>query len=316
MNRAGRDMNGILFLKPVFKERIWGGTNLKRLFGYSVESDRIGECWGISGHDNGSSVVMNGSYEGMKLAEVYQLDRALFAHVKSEEFPILTKILDANQDLSVQVHPSDSTARKERGEAGKTECWYVIDAKEDARIIEGHTALTSADFKDMVEREAWDDLFIERRVKKGDFIYIPAGTVHAIGKGIVVLETQQSSDTTFRLYDYDRKDHNGKKRDLHIEDAIRVTTVPYHPHVTIPRVTTDDQNTLTNLIRTPYFTVEHWRIQGTHSLLHTSFKLMSVLSGKGTINGFEIKKGDHFIITTETKAIEVEGDLEIIVSYP
>jgi len=309
-------MNGMLFLKPVFKERIWGGTNLKQLFGYAVESDRIGECWGISGHDNGSSIVMNGSYAGMTLAQVYQHDRALFAHFKSETFPILTKILDANQDLSVQVHPSDATARNDRGEAGKTECWYVIDAAEDAKIIVGHTALTTAEFKDMVERQAWDDLFIERHVKKGDFIYIPAGTVHAIGKGIVVLETQQSSDTTFRLYDYDRTDSSGKKRDLHIDDAIRVATIPHRPELIKPTVMTKDQNTLTILIETPYFTVEHWRIQGIHFTPHTSFKLMSVLFGKGNINGVAIEKGDHFIITTNTETIEVEGNLEIIVSYP
>ncbi|MFP4177196.1 MAG: type I phosphomannose isomerase catalytic subunit [Acholeplasmataceae bacterium] len=309
-------MNEILFLEPLFKERIWGGNNLQRLFGYPLESESIGECWGISGHENGSSTVKNGPYAGMTLAEVYQQDRALFAHFESDRFPILTKILDANQDLSVQVHPSDETARKKRGEAGKTECWYVIAATKDAAIIEGHTALTPAHFRAMVEREAWDELFVKRRVEKGDFIYIPAGTVHAIGKGIVVLETQQSSDTTFRLYDYDRRDRSGKKRDLHIDDAIRVATIPHRTHSVQPTVIADGPNAVTRLIETPYFTVEHWRIRSERSTQHASFKLMSVLSGKGSINGSSIAKGDHFIVTAETKAIEVKGDLEVIVSYP
>ena len=146
---------------------------------------------------------------------------------KTEVFPLLTKILDANTNLSVQVHPDDAYADlHENGELGKTECWYIIDCKEDAEIIYGHNAKTKAEFTEMIENGEWSPLLRRVKIKPGDFFYVPSGTIHALGEGTVVLETQQSSDATYRLYDYDRVDQKGQLRELHIDKSIAVTTIP------------------------------------------------------------------------------------------
>ena len=203
-----------LFLEPVFQERIWGGTALRDQFNYEIPSDLTGECWAISAHPNGPSIVKNGEFAGRTLIELWKDHPELFGEQSSPVFPLLTKILDANTDLSVQVHPDDAYANEhENGELGKTECWYIIDCAEDAEIIYGHTAMTKEEFVERVENNEWNELLRSVKIKPGDFFYVPSGTIHALGKGTVVLETQQSSDTTYRLYDYDRKDQDGNLRE-------------------------------------------------------------------------------------------------------
>src|SRR5690606_31738382 len=144
------------------------------------------------------------------------------------EYPLLVKILDAADDLSVQVHPNDSYAREVEGVPyGKTECWYVLSAEEGAELVLGHHAKTREELVQMMDQGEWDKLLRRIKVKAGDFIYVPSGTIHAIGKGIVILETQQSSDITYRVYDYDRRDSMGNKRELHLDRAREVTLVPH-----------------------------------------------------------------------------------------
>lgn len=163
----------------------------------------------ISARPNGQSIVSQGQYEGTSLGELWKEYRELFGNMEGDVFPLLTKILDANNDLSIQVHPNDEYAFKyENGELGKTECWYVIDCEDDAEIIYGHTARPKEQFIEMIENGEWDKLLCRIKVKPGDFFYVPSGTIHALCSGVLILETQQSSDTTYRVYDYERIDKN------------------------------------------------------------------------------------------------------------
>lgn len=153
----------------------------------------------------------------MGLDELWATHPELFGHSSEPSFPLLTKILDAADDLSVQVHPDDVYGEKNEGELGKTECWYIIHADEGSEIVYGHHAKSKSELKDMIDSGDWEHLLTRIPVQAGDFFFVPSGTVHAIGKGIIILETQQSSDTTYRVYDYDRKDDAGNTRELHIQ---------------------------------------------------------------------------------------------------
>jgi mannose-6-phosphate isomerase len=312
---VGEHMSDILFLKPVFKERIWGGKRLQTEFGYEIPYEKTGECWAISAHPHGASVITEGPYQGMTLDQVYAKYRHLFNHHPSKSFPLLTKILDANDDLSVQVHPDDLYALQFEKDLGKTECWYVLDAIEGAEIIYGHRAQSKEALKNMIDDHQWDELLIRKKVKKNDFIYVPAGTIHAIGKGILILESQQSSDTTYRLYDYDRQDDQGKHRELHIRQSIEVTQTPHKDPILSIKKATFNKSSITTFVSNSFFTVEKWDIQDQLTLKSNHFKLMSVIEGSGLINGFPIQKGSHFIITAMTKEIIFKGDLSLICSY-
>ena len=207
-------------------------------------------------------------------------------------FPLLTKILDAEASLSVQVHPDDEYAAEHEHELGKTECWYVISAEPGSYLTYGHSAKTRSQLKDLIDHQEWGQLFLKRPVKAGDFVYVPSGTIHALNKGIVVLETQQSSDTTYRLYDYDRVDATtGQKRALHLQQATDVTTVPFEePHLT-PVVEHRGSSTITTLVApplSPYFTVYKWEVSGELSLIaQRPYTLVSVIKGQGqlTVDG-------------------------------
>ena len=248
-------MDKIVFLEPVFCERIWGGRNLEK-FNFSIPQGNIGEAWVIAAHDNGSSKITNGSLVGLTLKEAYEKHPTLFTEKVYDKFPLLIKILDASDNLSVQVHPEDDYAKvNENGELGKTECWYVLDAKEDAKLVYGHSAKTHGEFNSRIDNVEWNELFIEEKVKVGDFFYIPAGTLHAIGEGILIYEVQQNSDTTYRVYDYDRVDKDGNKRELHIEKTKDVTKVPFEKVATNPKEEKVGKSTITYLADEKYFSV-------------------------------------------------------------
>ncbi|WAA12518.1 mannose-6-phosphate isomerase, class I [Fervidibacillus halotolerans] len=311
-----------LFLQPVFQERIWGGTALRDVYGYEIPSDRTGECWAISGHPNGQSIVKNGAFAGKTLGELWGSNRELFGNLEGDVFPLLTKILDANADLSVQVHPDDAYAKEhENGELGKTECWYIIDCKEGAELVFGHTAKTKEEFVHQIEAGNWDQLLRRVPIKKGEFFYVPSGSIHALCEGTLVLETQQSSDTTYRVYDYDRTDANGNKRELHLDKAIDVTTIPHQdPQLNI---TTEKREgaEITTFVQAQYFSVYKWDIDGDLHYTQTHpFLLMSALSGDGSleIDGktYRVKKGDHFIIPATVHQFTMKGELELIVAHP
>ncbi len=162
-------MSEPLFLKSTMHDRIWGGTKLRDVFAYNIPSDTTGEYWAISAHPNGVSTVTNGRYQGQPLNTLYAQEPALFGNPKEEVFPLLTKILDANDWLSVQVHPDDAYGREHEGELGKTECWYIISAEEGSEIVYGHQAKSKEDLRAMIEAGAWDDLLTRVPVKAGDF---------------------------------------------------------------------------------------------------------------------------------------------------
>ncbi|MCA1032216.1 mannose-6-phosphate isomerase, class I [Bacillus timonensis] len=311
-----------IFLRPSFQERIWGGNRLRAKYGYQIPSENTGECWAISAHQNGESVVRFGPFEGMTLAELWAKHKRLFGYHSSEKFPLLTKILDANDDLSVQVHPDDAYAKTyENGELGKTECWYIIDCEKDAELILGHTAKTKKELIEMMKERRWDRLLQRVKIKPGDFFYVPSGTIHALCKGTLVLETQQSSDTTYRVYDYNRRDKDGKLRDLHIDKAIDVTTIS-HQKEELKQSTIQLKNaTITTFVKNHYFTVYKWSIHNHLEMEQNhGFQVASVLNGEGTLvannHVFTIRKGDHFILPYEMGQFELNGELELIVAHP
>lgn len=309
-----------LFLKSVMQEKIWGGSRLRDVFGYDIPSDKTGEYWAISAHPNGVSVVANGDLAGQPLDELYAQRPDLFGHPKSPVFPLLTKILDADDWLSVQVHPDDRYAMAHEGELGKTECWYVLSADEGAEIIYGHTAQTREELAQFMADGAWDQLLTRVPVKAGDFFDVPAGTMHAIGKGIMILETQQSSDTTYRVYDFDRRDDQGQTRDLHLQQAADVLTLG-QPTNSTPASLKLSGLTTTLLVANAFFTVYRWEIAEQVTMYRTApYLLVSVLDGTGQLTigdqTYDLKKGDHFILPNDVEAWTFDGQLELIVSHP
>ncbi len=307
-------MQDIIKLKPIFQERIWGGTKLKDYFGYTIPSDHTGECWAISAHDNGDCEVTNGVFKGQTLSRIYQNHRELFIGSESPVFPLLTKILDARENLSVQVHPDDGYALQNENDLGKTECWYVIDCEPGAEIIYGHHATSKEEMAKMIDEGNWDHLLNRIKVKPGDFFYVAAGTIHALGAGTLILETQQSSDTTYRVYDYDRTDAQGQKRDLHLAKAKDVLSISKENNRVDKSVHKEGNLTMTQYVSTRFFTVEKWETKVNVKKAINQFTLVSVLQGTGTINSLPISKGDHFILTSLCKEAEFTGDLEMIVS--
>ena len=315
--------NEPLFLEPYFQEKIWGGDRLHTEYGYQIPSDHTGECWAISAHTHGPAIVENGPYKGLTLTEVWDKHREVFGNAKGDVFPLLTKILDAKADLAVQVHPDDAYAKEHEGELGKTECWYVLAADKGAQMYYGHHAKTREELAEMIENKQWDKLLRKISVKAGDFLYVPAGTIHAIGKGIMVLETQQSSDTTYRLYDFDRIDKaTGKKRELHLKRSIDVTNVPHvDPKLDIQTTVTGDKK-VTRFVDTDFFAVYKWEIAGsaTFERQQAPYTLVSVLDGNGQLEvegrTYELKKGMHFILPYAVKSWTLAGKMMLIASEP
>lgn len=314
-------MSEPLFLQSVMHEKIWGGTKLRDEFGYEIPSDKVGEYWAISAHPNGVSTVKNGRFAGQKLDTLYAEHRELFGDRSEPVFPLLTKILDANDWLSVQVHPDDAYGLKHEGELGKTECWYIIAADEGAEIIYGHNAKSKEELREQIESKNWDQLLTKVKVKAGDFFYVASGTMHAIGSGILILETQQSSDTTYRVYDFDRKDDAGNLRELHLEKSIDVLNIG-EPANSRPVNLQVDNLSSTLLVANDFFAVYKWELTGQADFNKTAdYTLNSVLNGQGqlTVDGqvYPIHKGDHFILPSDVASWKLEGhDLEMIVSHP
>ena len=306
----------ILFLNPVFKEMIWGGNQLAEKFGYEIPSDRTGECWAVSAHPNGDCTVREGEYAGRKLSELFKEEPELFGNLPLDRFPLLIKIIDAKADLSIQVHPDDAYAKvHENGSLGKTECWYILDCPEDATLVVGHNAGSREELKEMIDQKRWSELIREVPVKKGDFIQINPGTVHAIKGGLMILETQQNSDITYRVYDYDRLS-NGKPRELHVQQSIDVITVPApSAEDSVSHAADLPANTMNELIACDYYKVYKLTVTEPVSFEQEHpFLIMSVIEGEGLVNGQMIRKGDHFILPSGFGKVELQGDMTLIAS--
>lgn len=315
--------------KKCFVDKVWGGRAFEDVLGMNLpEGKQIGESWEVSSHKNGMSIVENGEFAGISLEKlVAKFGASLLGQEIIErfsgKFPLLIKYLDVNDRLSVQVHPSDEYSLKVEGEFGKSECWYIIDASEDAKLILGLKGeMTRETFLEKSKNKDFKNMFNEVPVKKGDFINITPGVVHASLEGSVLLcETQQNSDTTYRIYDFDRL-VDGKPRELHLEKAADVINFGE-----IPVVTKDAERQnirLRNgvkqeLVRCEYFNVDKILVNGIfHDEINENFKVYSILEGDGFIIHKGIKypaqKGDTYFIPANLDT-EIDGDMEILKSF-
>ena len=309
-------MKEILFMEPVFKSMIWGGDRLRSEYNYAIPSNNTGECWAISAHPNGDCTIKNGKYMGKSLSWLWVNEGHLFGHRTEHTFPLLIKIIDARKDLSIQVHPDDSYADSYvSGASGKTECWYILDCDPYTEIVIGHNAKDKNELRRMIEQNRWKELIRTRPIKKGDFFQITPGTVHAIKGGTMILETQQNSDITFRLYDYDRLD-NGKPRQLHIQESIDVINCPHRDAVIDGSRIENSSGEIVKLIEDKHYTVQKISVF-TEMLLNQDkdFMNISVIEGEGEIDGIQIYKGDHFILPYGYGSFMLKGKLTLIVSY-
>lgn len=313
----------IIKLKPAFKDYIWGGTRLRDDFGKECDYDKVAESWELSCHKDGASVVENGEYAGLTLAEyIEKAGRSVLGTdcEKFDNFPILIKLIDAKDNLSVQVHPDNEYARRVEGEYGKTEMWYVVDCDPGATLLYG--------FKHEISKEEFaariaDNTLLEVTnavpVKKGDVFFIEAGTLHAIGKGILIAEIQQNSNTTYRIYDYGRVGNDGKPRELHVEKAKDVTNLcPAKQYPETP-VEEKDGYKIKLLSSCEYFTTYRVDVE-TKAVLEAdekSFNSVLVLEGKAEIIADDIvkaKKGDSIFIPAGTGKYAVEGKCKFVLT--
>ena len=309
-------MRHILKMKPVFKEMIWGGHKLRDVYGYDIPSDHTGECWALSAHKNGDCTIDGGEFEGKTLSWLFDNHRELFGNIEGDQFPLLVKIIDAKNDLSVQVHPDDAYAKANEDSLGKTECWYVLQAEEGTKMVMGHHAETKEDFVKAIEEDDYDHLLNSFQIKEGDFFYIPSGTLHAICSGSLIYEAQQSSDITYRVYDYHRKDADGKERELHVKQSIDVTTVPSdNSGKQTFEKTALSNGEKTRYVESEFFKVDKYQMNGENVVVNDApFQMVSILDGEGTMDGAEIRKGEHFIICSDQKETCFCGNMEIMIT--
>lgn len=279
----------ILKLIPVGKDYLWGGTKLKEKYGKKLDMTPLAETWECSAHPDGPNIVANGTYKGVTLAEVLKLNPEYLGNkCKKGELPILVKFIDAKNDLSIQVHPDDKFAKEYEHQNGKTEMWYVIEAEDGANLIYGFRhRVTEKILRHAIETNTLDKHLQKVSVRKGDVYYVPAGTVHGIGRGLLIAEIQESSNVTYRVFDYNRTDKNGKKRELHFDKAVRVMNMnPSSDVKQIPRMVKYYPGASRELLcRCKYFEVERIQVTKGFSFLVTenSFQVLMCLNGYGQV---------------------------------
>ena len=305
---------GVLFFKPIARPAIWGHTLVRDFFGYDDFPEGIGQSWSFSAQEGASTVCLSDPYKGKTLLELWKDHQELFGH-PGEEFPVIISLVGPEDDLSIQVHPDDEHAKKVGFPCGKNEAWYFIQSEESANIVYGHNAKDKEELQKYVDEDRWDDLIRHLDVHTDDFVYLPAGLLHALRKGNVVYEIQQSTDITYRFYDYHRKDAQGNERELHLDKAI--DCLSYNPedmkNNISPVVTNWDHITQTVYISNDSFTVTKLEVNGTSSYVHDNYQLATVVKGEGTVDGTHIKVGDNFIIPTGCK-VELDGTMTIMMT--
>lgn len=331
---AGNESAGIpalypLKFRPLYKDYIWGGRNLEKL-GKVLPEKKVAESWEISAHHDGISIVANGCFEGRTLEDLISEYGGAFVGSLSlqkyeKRFPLLLKLIDANDWLSVQVHPGDDYAKIHENDAGKTEIWLVLDAEPDARIIYGLKKILDRErFSSVMKEGRLGEILQYMQVKKGDMIYIPAGTVHAAGRGILIAEVQQNSNATYRLYDYDRKNPDGTSRPLHIDKAL--DTIDFAHSTGIGRA--DGLETkpeaglsIRYMIADPHFCAQILNIDGTAEFTADgrSFHTLILTSGEAELswNGgsFRVKVGESLLIPAEMGQYRIIGSVAILKSF-
>lgn len=314
----------ILSLNPTVKETIWGGRVLIDEYGYETGGDNAAEAWLLSCHKDGPSFVKNGKYKGQTLFAALAAEgrEALGKNnLNRADFPILIKLIDAKDKLSVQVHPGDEYARRVENENGKTEAWLVLAAEEGAGLIYGvKKEISREDFQKSIEDGTLDENLNHVRVKAGDVVFIPSGMLHAIGAGILIAEVQQSSNTTYRVFDYNRRDKDGNLRELHIKKATDVVNLSVPQGDFSPAGTPDaiGDAVKTYLTGCEYFKMTRVELSGEYTDVsdEDSFVSLLVLEGEGEIESGDeylpLRKGDSIFIPANKGEFTVTGNLTLL----
>jgi len=298
-------MKKIYRLTPACKDNIWGGNKLRRYGKYS-DKDRIAESWELSFTAGGEATTE----DGRQMSEAFPRSTWGTSCERFHAFPVLTKFIDAKDKLSVQVHPSDEYALANEGQFGKTEMWYVVEADEGAGLYMGlERECGTKEFAEAVADGTVEKLLSFKKVKRGDVYFIPSGTIHAIGAGVVIFEIQQNSTLTYRLYDYMRRDKEGNLRELHVDKAMKVSLLePYKESVF-------DKNDKSLIGTCEYFETRKYKLnfaKMTFNVGKDSFLSITCVDGSGMIEGEKISLGDTFFCPADSGEVTVEGDLEII----
>ncbi len=308
-------------LNPYVSETIWGGKKLIEEYGVKTEKKNAAEGWMLSCHEAGSSVVANGEFAGKSFADVVKENPALCGKNAENfaDFPILIKFIDAMDNLSVQVHPTKEYCEKTGRGQSKTECWYIIDAEEDAYLILGFKdKITPDEFKAAIENNTLTDYVSKVPVKKGDFFFIESGTLHAICKGILLAEVQESSNTTYRIYDYNRVGNDGKPRELHVEDGAAVTKLEKYSQPDFCKGNNLDTPERRLLADCPLFKV--WKLDINGEIIgsadENSFVSLLIMDGNGTLEvcgeTVSLTKGESIFIPANSGNYIISGSMEII----
>ena len=317
-------------LSPAFKDYLWGGTKLRDVYGKKCDYEKVAESWELSTHPAGQSVIDGGEYDGLKFGEYLEKVGAKALGVngaKFKEFPVLIKFIDAKQPLSVQVHPSDEYALRVEGEYGKTEMWVIVDAEPGASLLYGfRDRLTREEFRRRIEENTLLEVVNRVPVRKGDVFFIEAGTLHAIGKGILIAEIQQNSNTTYRVYDYGRVGADGRPRQLHIDKAVEVTTLapPARKPGPVGKPEQEAGCTRTLLAACDYFTVSAETLDGESPRLAgpESFHSLLFLEGEAELAWksehseteltLTARKGDSIFVPAGMGAYTLRGKAELL----
>lgn len=311
-----------LLFQPIFKERIWGGSKLSELLNKKLPGNHIGESWELSAVDENVSKVANGALKGktlLELIESYPEDLLGSEAYKRfvNTFPLLFKFLDAQEDLSIQVHPNDIMAKKHHGGLGKTEMWYVLDAEPGAELIVGFkNETTTEEYLHALEHGSIVSLLQSYSVQRGDVFFLETGTVHAIGKGTVIAEIQQTSDLTYRIFDYNRKDANGQQRELHTDLAMEAIYFGVRNPKIEYQLTT---NSLQEVVNSPFFKTSVLKLDGFFSLksIIPVFHVLMCVEGNVTVvsnsESFCFEKGDTVLLPAVLNNVTLEGKAELLV---
>ena len=313
-----------LQFEPILKERIWGGTKLKTELNKPITSNITGESWEISTVENDVSVVTNGSLKGKSLNELINefpeavLGTKVYAQF-GKQFPLLFKYLDAREDLSIQLHPNDELAKKRHNSFGKTEMWYVMQADTDARLIVGFKEKSSPEeYIQNLNNKTLLNILDTKKVQQGDVFMLNTGTIHAIGAGIVIAEIQQTSDITYRVYDFDRVDANGNQRELHIDLALEALN---YEKIEAQRFYSKTENTSNEIVNCQYFTTNIIPLDGNIKTdkNQTSFTVYMCVDGEFQLTvgdeNFNYKKGDTVLIPAALTDFQLSGKASILEIY-
>ncbi len=313
--------------EPLLKSTLWGGEKIIPFKKLDIDQRQVGESWEISGVKDNETIVREGTYKGMRLNELVALlkDRLVGKDNYQrfgDEFPLLIKFIDARQDLSIQVHPSDETAHRQGKHRGKTEMWYIMDSEEGARLYSGlKKEITPSQYKSMVADDTICDALAQYEVKEGDVFFLPAGRIHAIGSGCFLAEIQQTSDVTYRIYDFKRKDKDGNYRELHTQEASE--SIDYHVEADYRTPYTPELNAGVQLVSCPYFTTAVYDLDEPMTLDYSeldSFVILIGVKGEGTVtdedgNETTLRAGETILLPACANEVRVSGQVRFLETY-